>query len=211
MKRARRKTDGCPGFNTTLTLKTHKDTIPSQPALGEVLSRLKLDLPTPKLRHGDDDENGDKPRFIKDATVCLENLLPAFLPCFTAAKLFSDIPLFANSIQMHLITSTAIFTLSSPLRESTIFITYLNATARYHDDPVGHILYDLPFKVPPGISQTPRLPVDWSLGSVGYDAVKKALGGELKLNASATVGIKLGKWEERLWFVGGGIGAHVRL
>ncbi|KAF4314543.1 hypothetical protein GTA08_BOTSDO01153 [Botryosphaeria dothidea] len=168
------------GFNTTLTLKTHKDTIPSQPALGEVLSRLKLDLPTPKLRHGDDGENGDKPRFIKDAT-------------------------------MHLITSTAIFTLSSPLRESTIFITYLNATARYHDDPVGHILYDLPFKVPPGISQTPRLPVDWSLGSVGYDAVKKALGGELKLNASATVGIKLGKWEERLWFVGGGIGAHVRL
>ncbi|GME63789.1 hypothetical protein GTA08_BOTSDO01153 [Neofusicoccum parvum] len=168
------------GFNTSLSLQTHKDTIPSQPALGEVLSRLKMNLPTPKLRHGDDDEGGDKPHFIKDAT-------------------------------MHLITSTAIFTLSSPLRESTLYITYLNATARYHDEPVGHIMYDLPFAVPPGLSQTPRLPVDWSLGSVGYEAVKKALGGELKLNASATVGIKLGKWEERVWFVGGGIGAHVRL
>ncbi|KAB2575070.1 Pre-rrna processing protein [Lasiodiplodia theobromae] len=168
------------GFNTSLTLKTHKNTIPSQPALGEMLSKLELSLPTPNLRHGDDGEDGDKPRFIKEAT-------------------------------MHILSSTAIFTLSSPLRESTIYITHLNATARYHGEPAGHILYELPFAVPPGLSQTPRLPVDWSLGSVGYDAIKKALGGELKLNASATVGIKLGRWEERIWFVGGGIGAHVRL
>lgn len=58
------------GFNTSLTLKTHKNTIPSQPALGEVLSKLELSLPTPNLRHGDDGEDGDKPRFIKEATVC---------------------------------------------------------------------------------------------------------------------------------------------
>ncbi|OJD30986.1 pre-rrna processing protein [Diplodia corticola] len=172
------------GFNTTLALQTHRNTIPAQPALGEVLSRLKLSLPTPKLRHGDDDDgdgaDGDKPRFIKEAT-------------------------------MHILSSTAIFTLSSPLRESTIYITHLNATARYHGEPAGRIVHELPFAVPPGLSQTPRLPVDWSLGSVGYDAIKKALGGQLRLNATATVGIKLGRWEERVWFVGGGIGAHVRL
>lgn len=188
------------GFNTTLSLKTHRDTIPSQPVLGEILSRFEVDLPTPKLRHGDDDDDddkhGDKPHFIKDATVRFHS---------------PHSPHPANPAQMHLLTSTAIFTLSSPLRQSTIYVTYLNATARYHDDPVGHILYDLPFAVPPGLSQTPRLPVDWSLGSVGYEAVKKALGGELKLNATATVGLKLGKWEERVWFVGGGIGAHVQL
>ncbi|KAJ9642434.1 hypothetical protein H2199_004815 [Coniosporium tulheliwenetii] len=63
-----------------------------------------------------------------------------------------------------------------PLRHSTIYLTHINATAYYHDEPIGRILYDLPFAVPPGESQSPRLPVDWSLGSVGYEAVRKALG-----------------------------------
>ena len=112
---------------------------------------------------------------------------------------------------MHLITSTADFILLSPLKTSTIYVTYLNATAFYHQDPVGHIEYDLPFAVPPGVTTTPRLPVDWSLGSVGYEAVKGALGGSLRLAARATVGIRLGRWEERIWYQGQGIGARIRL
>jgi hypothetical protein len=117
---------------------------------------------------------------------------------------------------MHLITSTATFTLLSPLRHSTLYIEAINATALYKGDDVGRIEYDLPFAVPPvdkegnGIT-TPRLPVDWSLGSVGYDAVKKALGGTLKLAAEADVSVRLGKFRETLWFKGKGIGAHVRL
>jgi len=112
---------------------------------------------------------------------------------------------------MHLITSTATFTLLSPLRTSTLYVTYLNATAFYHEDKVGHIDYDLPFAVPPGATTSPRLPVQWNLGSVGYDAVKGALGGTLRLAAKATVGVKLGEWEERIWYRGKGIGANIRL
>ena len=112
---------------------------------------------------------------------------------------------------MHLISSTATFTLMSPLRTSTIYVTYINATAFYKGDEVGDILYDLPFAVPPGEIMTPRLPVGWSLGSVGYDAIRRALGGKLRLRARATVGLRLGDWEERLWFQGQGIGANVRL
>ncbi|KAF2086167.1 hypothetical protein K490DRAFT_45245 [Saccharata proteae CBS 121410] len=177
------------GFNTTLTLQTHVDSVPAQPALGRALSGLSIDFPTPRLGSpskpgdGDGDGGGDDdggPHFIKDAT-------------------------------MHLITSSAIFTLASPLASSTLYITYINATAFYHEDAVGKILYDLPFAVPPGESTSPRLPVDWSLGSVGYEAVRKALGGALRLKARATVGIKVGRFEERVWFHGRGIGAHVRL
>jgi uncharacterized protein YbjQ (UPF0145 family) len=46
---------------------------------------------------------------------------------------------------------------------------------------------------------------------VGYDAVKRALGGSLKLGAEAVVGVRIGWWEQEIWFVGGGIGARVRL
>ena len=120
-------------------------------------------------------------------------------------------PHFIEDATMHLVTSSATFTLLSPLKTSTIYVTYLNATAFYHEDDVGRIEYDIPFEVPPGASTSPRLPVDWSLGSVGFDAVKGALGGSLKLAARATVGIRLGAWEERIWFQGSGIGAKIRL
>lgn len=73
------------------------------------------------------------------------------------------------------------------------------------------IIYDLPFAVPPGATTSPKLPVDWSLDSFGYDAVRDALGGTLKLDVNATVGIRIGKWEQEIWFIGSGIGAHVRL
>ena len=113
---------------------------------------------------------------------------------------------------MHLLTSTASFTLLSPLPHTTLFITHINATAYYnHTEPIGAIVYDLPFAVLPGATTSPRLPVDWSLDSVGPDAVKQALGGTLKLDAKATVGIKVGEWQQTVWFTGGGIGAHIRL
>jgi hypothetical protein len=112
---------------------------------------------------------------------------------------------------MHLFSSTAEFTLSSPLAKTVIYMTYINATAYYKHEEVGSIFYDLPFAIPPGESLSPRLPVDWSLGSVGYEAVRKALGGQLKLKAKATIGIRIGEWEERIWYKGAGIGANVRL
>ncbi|KAH0543844.1 hypothetical protein FGG08_001883 [Glutinoglossum americanum] len=66
------------GRNTTLIVKTHNGTFPSQPSLGAALSSLEVELPAPKLSppkipndgdgDGGDDED-DRPHFIKDATV----------------------------------------------------------------------------------------------------------------------------------------------
>ncbi|KAF2720834.1 hypothetical protein K431DRAFT_285532 [Polychaeton citri CBS 116435] len=190
------------GFNTTLTLRTHRGSVPNQPELGEVLSRFPIEIPTPRLAHSpppsDDPDDGNDPKPNPDSPHFIEDAI------------------------MHLITSTATFTLMSPLRKSTLYVTSINATAFYREpgadeaDPVGKILYDLPFAVPPidedgKGTQTPRLPVAWSLGSVGYDALRNALGGTLKMSAFAWVGIKLGQFEEILWFQGQGIGARVRL
>jgi hypothetical protein len=118
---------------------------------------------------------------------------------------------FIRSATIHLFTSTAVFALASPLLHNTLYITRLNATAFYKGDVVGRIVHEDQFAVPPGLSETPRLPVEWKLGSVGYEAIKKALGGELKLSAKADVGVRLGNWSEGIWFKGGGIGAKVRL
>jgi hypothetical protein len=112
---------------------------------------------------------------------------------------------------MHIISSTALFTLASPFSTTTMFLTHMNATAYHDGHPSGKILYNTPFAVPPGLSTTPRLPVEWSLGSVGFEAVKQALGGTLRLTAFAEVGVRIGQWREEIWVQTRGIGAHVRL
>ncbi|KAJ2907149.1 hypothetical protein MKZ38_007664 [Zalerion maritima] len=168
------------GWNTTLTIKAHRNSIPSAPVLGEALSHLNITVDTPKLQLPGETED-DKSRFIRDATF-------------------------------HIFSSTASFTLVSPLQHNTLYITSVNATAYYnHTDPVGHIKHDLPFEAPPGVSETPKLPVDWSMGSVGYDALKKALGSQLKLDAFAIVGVRVDSWVETVWYQGKGIGAHIRM
>ncbi|GKT57071.1 pre-rRNA processing protein [Colletotrichum tofieldiae] len=119
---------------------------------------------------------------------------------------------FIRDATFHLLSSTATFTLVSPLRYNTIYVDWINATALYnHTEPVGRIVYGLPFAAPPGTSVTPKLPVDWSMGSVGYDAVKRALGGALKLDASANVTVRIGNWKDTVWYEGQGIGASIRL
>ncbi|KAK4101351.1 hypothetical protein N658DRAFT_471083 [Parathielavia hyrcaniae] len=172
------------GYNTTVTIRTHTGTIPSLPLLGRALSRFNFTLPAPRLRlpsADDDDDDQDGARFIRDATF-------------------------------HVLSSTATFTLVSPLLHETLFIDRVNATALYnHTEPIGRIEYDLPLAVPPGVSQTPKLPVEWSLDSVGYGKLREALGGRMKLDARAVVGVRLGRWTETVWYVGRGIGAGVRL
>lgn len=170
------------GYNTTLTVKAHRESIPGQPIICEGLSRFNFTFDTPRIGlpgGGSPDETGS--HFIREATF-------------------------------HILSSTATFQLASPLEHNTIYLDFVNATAFYnHTEPVGRIEYDLPFAAPPGISETPRLPVDWSLGSVGYDALKNAVGGRLKLDARADVDVRLGNWQESFWFQGQGIGANVRL
>ena len=56
------------GLNTTLTLRTHEASIPTQPALGRALSGLKIVVDTPDL-FGQKTPGHSGPSFIDDATV----------------------------------------------------------------------------------------------------------------------------------------------
>jgi hypothetical protein len=177
------------GYNTSISIRTHKGSFPSTPWLGAALSPFEVKIPTPSLKRpqephdpDDGDPDDDKgPHFIDEAT-------------------------------MHLFSSTADFVLLSPFQHTILFITWIDAKAIYNDtDPIGNITYDLPIEVPPGSTKTPRLPVDWSIGGVGYDAVKDALGGTLKLGADANVTVRIDRWIQTVHFEGAGIGAHIEL
>ncbi|KAH7154955.1 hypothetical protein B0J13DRAFT_593379 [Dactylonectria estremocensis] len=119
---------------------------------------------------------------------------------------------FIADATFHIFSSSATFTLVSPLQFNTLYIEHINATAFYnHTEPVGQIVHDESFAAPPGRSQTPRLPVQWSPDHVGYDKLRKALGGTLKLDAIADVTVRLGNWVEEIHYTGEGIGAKVSL
>lgn len=190
MRGAHRKLMRAIGFNTSITVQAHEQSVPAAPYIGRLLSHFPIERPMPHMStpkkpsdgddDGDDPEDDGKSHFIRGTT-------------------------------MHLISSTAVFTLASPFRSTTMYITNMNATAYHDGHAAGKILYDLPFAVPPGLSESPHLPVDWSFGSLGYDAIRKALGGQLKLSAFAYVGVRIGEWRENVWFKGGKIGANVRL
>lgn len=170
------------GKNTSITVRSHRGSIPSLPALGEALSRIDFTFPTPRLElPGDDRRNGSSSGFIQDALF-------------------------------HLLSSSASFILASPLQQNTVHIEYINATAFYnHTEPIARIEHEEPFDVPPGLSETPKLGVQWSGSSVGYDRMREALGGTMRLDAIADVTVRLGNWIETLRYEGHGIGAKVRL
>ena len=106
---------------------------------------------------------------------------------------------------MHIISSTAVFLLASPFALS---ITSISATASHNGTEVGTIDYPYPFNVKAGENTTPRLPVVWSLDG---GTARDALGGTLKMDAIANVGVKIGLWEEQVRYEGHGIGAKIRL
>ncbi|GMG26971.1 unnamed protein product [Aspergillus oryzae] len=104
------------------------------------------------------------------------------------------------------------FTLSSPFPNTTIEVTSVEANAFYQKhEEVGSINYYIPFSVPPGLSTTPRLPVELNLNGIGYDALRKALGGTLKLDAVAKVGVLIRRYRTTITYYGQGITARVKI
>lgn len=118
------------GWNTSLVLKAHEGSIPACPELGRALSVFEFTLPTPRLG-GDDAPSPSPPSKPNDPDD--DDEAP---------------PTFISDATMHLFSSTAEFTLHSPLRHTNLLVTHLNATAFWHRTPdagaeeVGRILYD---------------------------------------------------------------------
>ncbi|KAK7890782.1 hypothetical protein LTR67_007992 [Exophiala xenobiotica] len=148
------------GYNTTLTVKSHAESIPNFPD-----PKLEMTIPTPHMFG----------HFLRETT-------------------------------MHLLSSTATFVLMSPF---AMYINDISASAFYNGSEIGTIDWDYPFAIEAGENVTPRLPVAWGSNALG--TIRDALGGTLKLDANADVGVRIGQWQERIWYEGHGLGAKIRL
>ena len=115
---------------------------------------------------------------------------------------------------MFLFSSTAEFSVKNPLPHNGIIIQTVDGVAMYNGSTIGTITYENKFLVKPGKEGgtiTPRLPVNWSLGDVGYEVMRKALGGELKLHAEAKCRLSIGNLGMDVFYNGSDpISAHVR-
>lgn len=90
-----------------------------------------------------------------------------------------------------------------------MWITSIHSTAYYNGSNIGNIDWEYPFVVHPGDNETPRLPLDWS--TPGSGLIRDALGGGLKIDAFAHIGVRIGHWRDEIWYEAKGTGAHVRL
>lgn len=108
---------------------------------------------------------------------------------------------------MHILSSSATFVLFSPI---PMIVTSIRSHAYHNGTDIGTIDYDKAFDVAVGDTETPRLPVDWNTNG-GFGLIREALGGTLKLDARAETGVKIGEWEETIWYEAKGLGAKVRL
>jgi hypothetical protein len=120
---------------------------------------------------------------------------------------------FLKSATIHILSSTAQFELFNPLSNKAVVINSLCANATYNGEILGTIIeptYN--FEVlagREGYTTTDKIPVE--IGSVGYDVVRRALGGKLVIDAVADVVATIGEWRGRVRYYGQGLGANVRL
>ncbi|KAK6509981.1 hypothetical protein TWF481_004695 [Arthrobotrys musiformis] len=173
------------GQNSTITVRAHERSLPSLPTLSKALKSLELALPLPPP------PVDSSPNPPDDGST--------------------DPPRFVQSATLHVFSSTGSFELRNPFQKDTLFISSIDGVATYNNTVLGTMDYEYQIAIPPGLSETPNIPVKWTLKGVGYDILKRAAGGILKIDAQAECNVRIGRWEERLKFHGSGIGAHVHL
>jgi len=120
---------------------------------------------------------------------------------------------FIRSATVHVLSRTAQFELYNPLNNAEILLASLYANATYDDEIIGSILEpDFNFPVLPGregYTTTDKIPLE--VGSVGYEVIRRAIGGELIVDAVADVVVMIGEWRGRIRYHGTGVGASIRL
>lgn len=169
------------GRNPNITALFHNESIQGNRALSCALAGLNITLPVPSIHPKQPQNSKHSSPFLRSATI-------------------------------HILSRTAQFELFNPLNNIGITINSLSANATYNEEIVGTITEPtFNFPVLPGnegFTTTDKVPVE--VGSVGYDIIRRALGGELVVDAVADIVATIGNWRGRIRYNGEGVGANVR-
>ncbi|KAI8602215.1 hypothetical protein EDD21DRAFT_352955 [Dissophora ornata] len=173
--------------------------------------------------------SGDNTTAIEILGYSGSTKIPLLQPMMSSFSISSALPEidqdFLISATLYLLSHTLVLELQNPL-DTVITVLYVNGTASYKDEPLGHFLVDFerdiaspkPILIPAndhqnetsGYVKTPRLPVTFDLSSVGYEALKKALGGSLEVDVVCHIKAKVGSMLMWVDFVKDGVNANVR-
>lgn len=174
------------GKSPNITALFHNASIEGNHNLSSALAGLNITLPVPIIHSDPEPSSSKKPKHTSP---------------------------FLRSATIHILSRTARFELFNPLKNSEIILNSLLANATYEDITVGSINEPMfNFAVlagQEGYTMTEKIPVE--VGSMGYDVIRRALGGELVVDAVADVVATIGNWRGRIQYDGRGVGANVRL
>ncbi|KAF9407317.1 hypothetical protein BGZ94_002753 [Podila epigama] len=173
--------------------------------------------------------SGDNSTSIKVQGYSESTHIPLLRPMMETFAIESSLPSvdqdFLISATMYLLSSSLVLELQNPL-DTVITVLYINGTASYKNETLGHILVDFekdiaapkPIVIPAndhqnetsGYAKTPRLPVMFDLSSVGYEALRKALGGSLDVDVLCHIKARVGAMVMWVDFIKDGVNANVR-
>ncbi|CAH2447189.1 Hypothetical protein PP7435_CHR1-1312 [Komagataella phaffii CBS 7435] len=172
------------GEETLVTIEGHDRSIPTSPLLSQVLKNLSVTLPIPQI-------------------VYEEHKILSSNPDYQSGFILDS--------TMHLMSSEIEFTVYNPISNSEAFVLIQNAKASYEGTVLGYIGREQSLIIPPGVSTTPRIPIRYATSGIGADILRKAVNGELKVDAQAVVEFGLQSFKLQLIYHGKGMRSNIRL
>ncbi|ANZ77053.1 BA75_04065T0 [Komagataella pastoris] len=172
------------GEETLVTIEGHDRSIPTSPLLSQVLKNLSVTLPIPQI-------------------VYDEHKILSSNPDYQSGFILDS--------TMHLMSSEIEFTVYNPISNSEAFVLIENAKASYEGTVLGYIGREQSLIIPPGVSTTPRIPIRYATSGIGADILRKAMNGELKVDAQAVVEFGLQSFKLQLIYHGKGMRSNIRL
>lgn len=117
---------------------------------------------------------------------------------------------FLLSTVIHIWTSEIEITVFNPLFNTEIAVQIVSCRAVYEGELLALVEGSDLILIPPGVYQTPRIPIQISKG-LGADILRKAINGELQVEVVANLEARIGSFSSDLIYNGRGLTATIKL
>ncbi|KAJ1871080.1 hypothetical protein LPJ55_004183 [Coemansia sp. RSA 990] len=154
--------------------------------------------------------------FTKELTVDTSKLRK---PGTSSGKLAGSFPQVLQEVVFHIFSMAAEATVVNPVSGAGIWLQKIEAIGYYHEDvPLGTLEYDFTAKQPSGLRlpynqavTTPRLPITANETSIGWDLLRKAIGGTLNVDVFTNIQMQIGNAPLNFTVLGKNAPVKVRL
>jgi LEA14-like dessication related protein len=185
------------GKKSEIEIRLHEKTVPSMPHLSKILSQnYSVTVVLPKLSPDQSSED------LLEAYDPSDDFVPQDGKIGSPNKGLES-PLI-YSAEMHIVSSTVRLTVFNPLNVP-IYISKISGKAVHNESHIGDLAApeDWSWTLEPGVQQTPKVPVSWSIISFGLDPMKGfsmifdgwQRNGEVSVDVSIKATVKIGEME----------------